>query len=342
MSEVSCPPPANFSLRGTIHPGLPKELLPGNGTVLAVLGSGIQQNHCAFSNSEVPVDEKVLKCKNFINPDEDCEDAHGFGTECAALACGLICDGLNKKGSPIRFYSYAPGARLMVCKVTLGPSFAEFTPVMDALKYIIDYNSKDENQDKLIDVVSLSLAAVSFNKDFALAVSELVAKDIIMVCSASNDGANLSNPIAYPGCLGHVLCIGACDESGKPTKFSSEGREIDFVELGQDVLVPTISIGKDLFKMTVRSGTAYSTPIVAGIICALLQDLKRLSTGTNQSLWKKMHNVWCMRDLLKSMTVMQGYHDSAKGYGRLLIDKYFKKGDEERIRICNEILGGKN
>ena len=65
----------------------------------------------------------------------------------------------------------------------------------------------------------------------------------------------------------------------------------------------------------------------------------RLSTEENQFLWEDMHNVLCMRDLLRSMSVMRGHHDSTKGYGKVLPREYFKKGDQERIRICKEILG---
>ena len=314
----------------------------GTGTVLAVLDTGIQRDHRAFSNSEVTFDDKVLQCKKFVDPDdEDCEDYFGHGTECAGLACGLSFKGLDEDGKP-EFNSPAPGAKLMVCKIgNYDSDEGLLEAIIAALKFIIEFNSEDENKDKKVDVVSISLGFNSFNKDLALAIQEAVSKDIIVVCCASNDGANFSNPITYPGRLGHVLCIGACDNNGQPAKFSSEGREVDFVELGTDVWVPTISreiIHRDN-KMVVQSGTSYSTPSVAGLICVLLQDLKRLSTDRNQLLLEDMHNVWCMRELLKSMCVMQGHHDNAKGYGKLNPKEYFKKGDEERIRICNEILG---
>ena len=319
-----------------------EELPPGTGTVLAVLDSGIQRDQRAFSNSEVSFDDKVLLCKNFMDPDdEDCEDVFGHGTECAGLACGLSFKGVDEDGEPLpkEFNSPAPGAKLMVCKIGNGDGSEEdlLEAIIASLKFIIEFNSEDENEDKKVDVVSISLGFDSFNKDLALAIQEAVAKDIIVVCCASNDGANFSNPITYPGRLGHVLCIGACDNNGQPAKFSSEGREVDFVELGTDVWAPTISHRDN--EMVVLNGTSYSTPSVAGLICVLLQDLKRLSTDRNQFLWEDMHNVWCMRELLKSMCVMQGHHDNAKGYGKLNPKEYFKKGDEERIRICNEILG---
>ena len=110
------------------------------------------------------------------------------------------------------------------------------------------------------------------------------------------------------------------------------------MELGEKVWAPVSSLLRDN-EVAVLDGTSFATPSLAALICVLIQDLKRLSTEENQFLWEEMHNVWCMRDLLKSMSIMRGHHDSTKGYGKVLPREYFKKGDQERIRICKEILG---
>ena len=271
----------------------------GTGTVVAVLDSGIQRDHLAFSN-----DDKVLLCKNFVDPnDNDCEDVNGHGTQCAGLACGLPFEGVDGVGVSHDFASCAPGARLMVCKVT--HDYCEKEDIsgamVAALTFITEHNSRAENEDKKVDVVSISIGFPSFNNKIALAVHEALQKDIIVVCCANNEGTKVSNPIFYPGRLGQVLCIGACDNTGQPANFSSEGREIDFLDIGVDVLVPISSkftaTGKRFLinEVILDNGTSFSTPLVAGLICRLLQDLKRLSTGRNASLFEDMHNVWCMR-----------------------------------------------
>ena len=331
-----------------------QELQPdGTGTVLAVLDSGIQQNHLAFLNEEFV--DKVLLCENFTL-DKDCEDWFNHGTSCAGVALGLPFRGVDRDGKPLpdemQSRSVAPGAKLMVCKIDRGgclDSPEEITAaIIQALEFIVEFNNNEKNKNK-VDVVSISYGFPSFDEDLARAVHVAVANNVIVVCCAANDGANNSNPITYPGRLGDVLCVGACDMDGQPSKFSSEGREIDFLDLGEDVWAPVPGASEYLVKegyenhrdkMDVVEGTSFSTPIVAGGICVLLQDLKRLSeTEGNASLMEDMHNVWCMRELLKSMTVMKGHHDNAKGYGKVNPSEYFKKGDEERIRICNAILG---
>ena len=225
----------------------------------------------------------------------------------------------------------------MVCKVGQGDSTDDpedlVEAVIEALKFIVEFNGQAQHQEKVY-VVSISLAFEFFRKHLAKAVHQAVDNDIIVVCCASNDGASLANPIGYPARLGHVLCIGACDEHRQPTSFSSEGREVNFVELGKKVWAPISSPFSD--NEVAVLDESFATPSLAALIFILIQDLKRLST---EDIWEEMHNVWCMRDLLKSMSVMRGHHDITKGYSKVLPREDFKKGDQERICICKEILG---
>ena len=336
----------------------PLDGLPGAGTVLAVLDTGIAYNHLAFSSTHLEVEftDKVLECKNFISSDEneDCEDVNGHGTQCAGIACGLSFSGESEGKEKERgreggdtyypFNSPAPGARLLVCKIghnETDDEEASIRAINVALDYIISYNEKTENSERKVDVISLSFGFDYFDGELAKRVQEAVSRGIIVVCCASNDGSKLPNPISYPARLGNVLCIGACDKYGSPTQFTSRGREIDFLELGEEVWAPTLGLGGNCIKSV--KGTSFSTPSVAGLICRLLQDLRRLSRGAPDAPWlyDRMHNVWCMRELLKGMSVMQGHHDTARGYGKLIPQQYFKKGDEERVRMCKEILGVK-
>ena len=325
--------------------------LEGAGAVVAILDTGIQKNHRAFSDGDILVDDKIILKKNFTKKKEgvddidyeECKDTAGHGTACAGVACGLPFIGVNEEGKSLLFKSPAPGARLMVCKVGHGNNKDDPQDIVEALikalQFIVDFNSKEGNNDKKVNVVSISLGIPFFSKDLAVVMNRVLDNDIIVVCCATNYGMCQIDPIHYPARFGHVLCIGACDKYGQPASFSGEGREVDFVELGTNVWVPFTSSSAETRAVMIKEGTSFSTPSMAGLICVLIKDLKRLSTEENLSLWKEMHNVWCMRDLLKSMSVTRGHHDKAKGYGRVIPKEYLKKGDQERIRICKEILG---
>lgn len=162
--------------------------LPGAGTIIAVLDTGIVHDHLAFSSlyQEVEFDEKVVECKNFISAD-DCEDYNGHGTQCAGVACGLTFVGQeegDERGTTYAFNSAAPGARLMVCKVghnEMDDEDASLRAINGALDYIIAHNEKPENLHRRVDVVSLSFGFDYFSEELAMKVQEAVSKHIIVV-----------------------------------------------------------------------------------------------------------------------------------------------------------------
>ena len=49
-----------------------------------------------------------------------------------------------------------------------------------------------------------------------------------------------------------------------------------------------------------------------------------------------MHNVWCVRELLKEMAAIQGKHSEKSGFGTLSPMEYFNKNDREKLRIITD------
>jgi len=101
------------------------------------------------------------------------------------------------------FNSPAPGARLMVCKIGQGDGEDDIKNLVSAsisvFDFIVGYNKKILGiKHQKVNVISISLAFTFFNKHLARAVHQAVDNDVIVVSCASNDGANLANPIGYP------------------------------------------------------------------------------------------------------------------------------------------------
>ena len=227
------------------------------------------------------------------------------------------------------YKSAAPKAKLMILKVADENGDIYNTSICKAIEYIIQHNSKPGKEK--VNVISLSLGSSKFDADLAMKIQHAITNNIIVVSAASNYGASIINPIAYPGKLGHVICVGACNERGKPTDFTPEGREIDCLEIGENVWVPTID-GERSVKS--RQGTSYSAPIVAACICLVIEDIRNLADAYNiPDLLEKLHNVWYMREILKMMAVKQGHHDRERGYGRLDPALFLEKTPEEKLHI---------
>ena len=304
----------------------------GRGTIAAILDSGINADHVAFQGYF----EKISPhSKSFV--DSDICDRLGHGTQCAGLLCGspneVLVHDLNKT---VTFEGIATDAKVMVCKVVEdGVGTANIDAVCDALDYIIQFN-RESGQGERVDVISISFGSTGFHHELTQKIQEALSENIIVVCAASNSGMKGRLPITFPARLGHVLCVGACNDCGKPTSFTPVGREIDFLAPGEHLWAPTI--GSKSSYCTV-SGTSFATPCLAGVVCQFLEDLRELSRRTGEpQLLPLISNVWCIRELLRSMTAMQGRHSDESGYGILEPLDYFEKNDEEKMRIIKKVL----
>ncbi len=338
---MAAPPPwSSAPLLWGLPPPAPT-IPTGKCTTIAILDSGINIEHAAFQVGYGSQLKISAHSKCFVGDPEDVADRLGHGTQCAGLVCGSpdIIQLHNNANETAPFSSIAPDARVMVCKVVRDETeIADIQAVCSAIDHVISYNQTCEAIYDKVNVLSLSFGMEGFDSDLTKKIQEAVYEDIIVVCAASNNGRRGRQPITYPARLGHVLCIGACTANGKPTDFSPVGRELDFLANGEGVWVPTVGGSSNY---CVVNGTSFAAPLVAGLVCQLIEDLRRLSehcVGEEPALWRRVHNVWCVRELLKEMAAVQGKHSEESGFGALDPMEYFQKDDKEKLRIIQKIL----
>ena len=309
----------------------------GKGTIVAILDSGINAEHAAFRLNGVPSDNKIIlsHSRSFVNEDiSDISDRRGHGTGCAGLFCGNWDKIKTADNKMVDFQTVAPDARVMVCKVVPdGTNEANYEAVCKAIDHVIAYNRecKQAGMAKRVNVISMSFGAKAFSHNIAKKILEAMYDDIIVICAGCNEGRN---GITYPARLGHVLCIGSCTPGGDRSDFSPVGRELDFLAPGQNLWAPTTE-GDNNYKTF--TGTSFATAVVAGIVCQILEDVRRLST-VDEPLYDYVHNVWCMREILKEMTAVSGIHCAKIGYGVLDPMLYFDQPDIDKRSKIRKIL----
>ena len=321
---------------GPPYPGSPPPLLPpdGTGTMIAILDSGINLSHEAFTNKISPASKSFTE----VIPSDDINDMLGHGTQCAGLACGAPVRVFQNSTDFVEFKGIAPNAKVLVCKVVPdGKVEADLDAVCRALEYIIEYNKQCNTVDARVVVASLSFGMSFFNRMLSKKIQEVIYNDIVVVCAASNDGRRKRQSIVYPARLGHVLCIGSCNSHCKPSPFTPVGREIDFLAPGEDIWAPTVGVPNTYASV---SGTSFAAPLVGGVICQIVQDLKKIFLEfETPELLDHLINVWGMRELLKHMSVVQGTHDEERGFGALEPMEYFEKSPHEKINIVLKLVG---
>lgn len=113
-------------------------------------------------------------------------------------------------------------------------------------------------------IINFSLGTSADIPAFKEAVDRWTRAGIIVVASAGNAG--LDNSVVYPAKYEKAYAIGATNQNGQVSAFSSRGWEVDIAAPGERVL----TTWKDKTYARV-SGTSFSAPLVSGLIALMLE-----------------------------------------------------------------------
>lgn len=247
--------------------------LNGDDIVIAILDSGIQASHEAFKH-------KILEkySRNFCShvPD-NVDDAYGHGTRCAGIASGLPFEYCKPPYTSDKFTylgGVAPGAKLVVCKVTNNASPSQ-QAVENALQYICDLN-----KDCHVHIVSMSFGfRCCPPQTLQKKINALADQGTICVASAGNDAATYARPVLCPASCQNTIAVGSHAHNGEPSTFSAKGEKVCCLVLGENVCAPTIDIENQPNDkaLTCCKGTSEAAPAVAGLIALIIQSMIRVN-----------------------------------------------------------------
>ena len=111
-----------------------------------------------------------------------------------------------------------------------------------------------------VDVINMSCISYGNYECINEAVDFAHSKGVILVCSAGNEGDDVSN--YSPASLDDkVITVGSIDRNGNHSFFSNYGEEVDFVAPGHYIEVDS---------NVIDSGTSFSAPFVTAAVSTLL------------------------------------------------------------------------
>lgn len=274
----------------------------GEGVVVAIIDSGVNYTHEDISGSLWQSDKYPNHGWDFSDNDDDPTDATGHGSHCAGIIAGNGANG-NRTG-------VAPGARLMILKVTDSEGYSEISDAIKAIEFAVENGA---------NLISMSMGWQNITGDekkvWRDAMTELLEYDVLAVVAAGNEGGNqVYFPVPYnvrtPGscppawhaenqsteenpATSSVVTIGSLDEDGVTVSgFSSLGpvtwqdvpTYTDFPYSEGGLIKPDIAApGNNILSLegtsgyTLKSGTSMATPCVAGIVAAMLSKNNSLT-----------------------------------------------------------------
>jgi serine protease AprX len=255
----------------------------GAGVTVAVLDSGIRENHSDFSHGNV---EALL-----INPRATGRnDKNGHGTHVAGIIKGKALDG--------RYIGVAPDCKLLGIQIADDAGASREADLIRALQWV--------NQNKIaknIKVVNLSLNGAIpssyLTNPICAAVETLMMRGVVVVVASGNRGG-VANAVQFaPANDPHVITVGALDDNetigstdDSLAPFSSRGTTLDshqkpdIVAPGRKIVAPLSSSSATLAqqfperivdtKYIRLSGTSMAAPVLSGVVALLLERYPNL------------------------------------------------------------------
>ncbi|RST20530.1 hypothetical protein EF908_27050 [Streptomyces sp. WAC04770] len=242
-------------------PAIWKRGFQGDGVKVAVLDSGVDQNHPDLKG-------RILESRNF-SASKDIVDRHGHGTHVASTIGGT---GARSGG---RYKGVAPHSDLLIAKVLDDEGEGDESGIIAGMEWAAARGAKVAN-------LSLGGEDTPGTDPLETAVNNLTRdKNILFVITSGNEGPG-ARTVGSPGSAAAALTVGSADRDGSTSDFSSVGPTAD-AALKPDVVAP----GRDIIAArsgasslphnggdgyTAMSGTSMAAPHVAGTAALLAQQ----------------------------------------------------------------------
>jgi subtilisin family serine protease len=216
----------------------------GAATVVAVLDTGVDRDHPDLAPN-------LVAGRDIVNADTDPTDDNGHGTAVAGVVGAATGNGAGIAG-------VAWNAKVMPVKV-LGADGTGFdADIASGITWATDNGA---------DIINLSLGGPGSSTVLEQAVDYALAQDVLVVAAAGNEASDEpSFPAAIPG----VVAVTATDAQGRFAWFSNHGPWVTLAAPGINVVTTTSAPGPAMATGQ-RTGTSFSSPIVAGV-AALLRE----------------------------------------------------------------------
>jgi thermitase len=223
--------------------GVPGIWRPGRGSshvVVAVVDTGVDPAQPDLAGALVPG-------WNAIDGSTDTTDATGHGTAVAGVVAARADNGLGAAG-------YCPRCSVMPVKVFDAAGRGAGSTIAAGIDWAVDHGA---------DIVNLSLVLDGPDADVAAAVSGALARNVLVVASAGNDGGAAPRlPAAHPG----VVSVAGVDAASRLYPWSASG---PWVAVGAPGCNETTT-GTDSFGEF--CGTSSATAAVSGLLGLALSD----------------------------------------------------------------------
>ncbi|MFJ4848769.1 type VII secretion-associated serine protease mycosin [Streptomyces sp. NPDC088733] len=224
----------------------------GLGVVVAVIDTGVDDQNKQLATAVTReigsgAGKKHAGLDVFDRNGDGTKDDVGHGTKVAGIIAA-------RPAPDTGFVGIAPRASILAIRQNDNQGGGTVRTMTKAIRYAVDSGAK---------VINISQDTASrMPPDSALeqAVEYAKDKDVLIVASAGNDGADGKVKPTYPASYDGVLAVGASDRDNARANFSQPGPFVGVAAPGVD-MVSTVPYGGHC----IDQGTSFSAPYVSGV-----------------------------------------------------------------------------
>lgn len=222
--------------------------------------------------------------KNFVKGELD-HDMHGHGTHVTSV--------LRK---------IAPQAQIVMAKAMGKTGGGNIDDLLFGTEWLVKQGCTEING-------SFAFNEGTNTKAYEDLIDWATDQGVIFAFASGNEGAS---KVSFPSNRDNVFSVGAVNRNGEIANFSNQGKDIDLVAPGKDIMGDSLVPGRQILM----SGTSQATPHVTGMISLYVEYM--LKKGGKKPDFFKAYS-----DITKHSTKDLGKtgFDNAYGYG--LIKPYF-------------------
>ena len=210
---------------------------------IGVLDTGVDAGHPDLVGH-------LLPGYNTFNTALPPNDGDGHGTAVTGIIAAGTSNGIGVAG-------VAWNAKVRPVKVLDDGGSGDDSNLINGINWAVKNN---------VRVINMSLGGEGDDPVLHQAIQNAVKAGVVLVAAAGNSGGDSSNH--FPGAYPEVLSVGATNQAGVLTSFSSYGDAVDIAAPGYDITSTApraqTEAGYEPYWLGL-SGTSFSSPIVAGV-----------------------------------------------------------------------------
>ncbi|MFF8553580.1 type VII secretion-associated serine protease mycosin [Streptomyces sp. NPDC015501] len=213
-------------------------------------------------------------------------DTVGHGTKVAGIIAAREAEGTG-------FTGLAPDATIIPIQQNDAEGHGNTDSLARAITYAVDAADAD-----IINISQDTADAVKPSLKLKQAVDRALARNVVVIASAGNDGLGGDVKETYPASFDGVLAVASSDRNNERAAFSQSGEFVGVAAPGVD-MISTVPGGGHC----VDNGTSFSAPYVAGVAALIRAKHPR---------WTQAQIVAQIQQTAERSTAG---HDNAVGWG---------------------------